>query len=134
LRPLLRNTADCANASFADVTKQYYNPQTKETAPLVKKRRIRVEGGAAPLAKPITIDYDSDDGRIIELKQQGYSDSSIAEMLRQEGRTRYVDKTIGSRFLRIRKLLQEKEDERLDDELSDWHAGEVCCGYWDFMT
>jgi hypothetical protein len=91
----------------------------------VKKPRIRVPGGVAPLAKPITVDYDSDDGRIIDLKQQGYSDAQVADTLRQEGRTRYVDKTIGSRFLRIRKLLLAKEDEQLDDELSDWHVGEV---------
>ncbi|EGP90786.1 unnamed protein product [Zymoseptoria tritici ST99CH_1E4] len=103
---------------------EYYNPQTKETARGVKKRRLRVEGGTAPLAKPITVDYDSDDGRIIELKQQGYSDAQVADTLRQEGRVRYTDKTIGSRYLRLRKAVLEKEDEVLDDELSDWHVGE----------
>jgi len=36
-----------------------------------------------------------------------------------------VPKTVGSRWLRLRKALEKAEEERLDDELSDWHAGEV---------
>lgn len=43
----------------------------------------------------------------------------------QEGRTRYVPKSVGSRWLRLRKALAEAEDEKLDDELSDWHVGDV---------
>lgn len=38
---------------------------------------------------------------------------------------RYEPKTVGSRWLRLRKLLERIENERLDDELSDWHEGEV---------
>lgn len=81
----------------------------------------------APTAKPVTANYDSDDGRIIELKQLGYSDEFVAAKLIEEGRIRYVGKTIGSRYLRLRKVLDDKEDDKLDDELSDWHEGEVCC-------
>lgn len=77
------------------------------------------------MSKRITADYDSDDARIIDLKQQSYSDEYVANKLREEGRTRYVGKTVGSRWLRLRKILEERDDERLDDELSDWHVGEV---------
>ena len=77
------------------------------------------------MPKRIVADYDSDDGRIITLKQQGYSDEYVAQRLMDEGRVRYVPKTVGSRWLRLRKALQEAEDEKLDDELSDWHVGEV---------
>lgn len=77
------------------------------------------------MPKRIVADYDSDDGRIITLKQQGYSDEYVAQRLMDEGRVRYVPKTVGSRWLRLRKALQEAEDEKLDDELSDWHIGEV---------
>lgn len=77
------------------------------------------------MPKRIVADYDSDDGRIITLKQQGYSDEYVAQRLMDESRVRYVPKTVGSRWLRLRKALQEAEDEKLDDELSDWHVGEV---------
>ncbi|KAI7548422.1 hypothetical protein KC331_g4418 [Hortaea werneckii] len=87
-------------------------------------KRVRVRGGKAAVPKRIVADYDSDDGRIITLKQQGYSDEYVAQRLMDEGRVRYVPKTVGSRWLRLRKALQEAEDEKLDDELSDWHVGE----------
>ncbi|KXT08210.1 hypothetical protein AC579_8680 [Pseudocercospora musae] len=109
---------------------EYYNPQTGEGAAAKQRaapdlaKSLRVPGGLAATSKKITADYDSDDGRIIELKQQGYSDEYVAEKLQQEGRIRYVGKTVGSRWLRLRKVLEDREDERLDDELSDWHIGE----------
>lgn len=77
------------------------------------------------MAKRVSADYDSDDARIIDLKQQGYPDEHVARVLIDEGRMRYASKTVGSRWLRLRKILQKYQDERLDDELSDWHVGEV---------
>ncbi|KAF2210615.1 hypothetical protein CERZMDRAFT_99232 [Cercospora zeae-maydis SCOH1-5] len=88
------------------------------------RSKPRVLGGIAAISKRICADYDSDDARIIELKQQSYSDEHVAAKLREEGRIRYVPKTVGSRWLRLRKVLEQREDERLDDELSDWHVGE----------
>lgn len=79
---------------------------------------------SAPV-KPIVSDYDSDDGRIISLKQQGHTDESVAKKLKQERRTVYTSKTVGNRWLRLKKMLERKDEERLDDELSDWHIGEV---------
>lgn len=118
-------TVSLAHVGPSDRFKQYYNPQTGDTAVSGrKKRKLRVEGGVAPHSKPVTADYDSDDARIIELKQLGHSDDFVASKLVEEGRIRYVGKTIGSRYLRLRKVLEDKEDERLDDELSDWHEGE----------
>ena len=86
---------------------------------------MRPHGGRAATTKPVSADYDSDDGRIIELKQQGYSDGAVSQKLLQENRVRYLPKTVASRYLRLRKVLEEAEDNRLDDELSDWHVGEV---------
>lgn len=74
--------------------------------------------------KKVSLDYDSDDGRLIELKKQGHSDEYVAEKLKEEKRTEYQPKTVNSRWTRLRKLLSQQEDERLDDELSDWHEGE----------
>ena len=114
---------------------QYDNPQTGERSlkragsPLADgqpaSKQHRVQGGKAAIAKPVLANYDSDDGRIIELKQQGYADQYVCERMTQEGRTSYVAKTISSRWLRLRKALQQAEDDKLDDELSDWHVGEV---------
>ncbi|KAK3679263.1 hypothetical protein LTR78_000824 [Recurvomyces mirabilis] len=112
----------------------YENPQTGEHSILKRAhspstshrptKGTRVQGGKAAVPKRILADYDSDDGRIIHLKQQGFSDEYVAQSLIQEGRIRYVPKTVGSRWLRLRKALEKAEEERLDDELSDWHAGE----------
>ncbi|CAK4034648.1 Hypothetical predicted protein [Lecanosticta acicola] len=108
------------------------NNQTKDPGrarkgrkkPVTAKRRPYVKGGLAVLAKPITIDYDSDDARLIELKQQDHTDVFVAETFQKEGRMRYSAKTVGSRWQRLRKMMIDAEDEELDDELSDWHVGE----------
>ncbi|KAI7277501.1 hypothetical protein KC345_g6578 [Hortaea werneckii] len=107
----------------ADDTSRKRSP-TPSAAGHKGPKRVRVQGGKAAVPKRIVADYDSDDGRIITLKQQGYSDEYVAQKLTDEGRVRYVPKTVGSRWLPLRKALQEVEDEKLDDELSDWHVGE----------
>lgn len=84
-----------------------------------------MKGGRPAYNKEIVADYDTDDGRIITLKQQGYTDDYVAQKMISEGRMKYVPKTVGSRWLRLRKVLEAAENERLDDELSDWHVGEV---------
>lgn len=66
-----------------------------------------------------------DDARIIELKEQGYTDTYVATRLKAEGRAEFKAKTIGSRWARLRKVREQAQDEILDDELSDWHVGEV---------
>jgi hypothetical protein len=90
---------------------------------------VRVAGGKAAGPKPIKANYDADDARIVDLKQQGYTDEFVARKLADEGRIRYVGRTIGSRWLRIRKALEAKEEEILEDEFSDWHDGEVRFNY-----
>ncbi|KAM3421614.1 hypothetical protein BST61_g2001 [Cercospora zeina] len=118
----------------AEPDRNLWRPETTDPKPLTDepegtneddpRSKPRVLGGAAAISKRICADYDSDDARIIELKQQSYSDEHVAAKLREEGRIRYVPKTVGSRWLRLRKVLEQREDERLDDELSDWHVGE----------
>ena len=65
------------------------------TPPARSLTRLKQETvGAARLAKPtapvmkvkpVTLDYDSDDARLIELKQEGRSDMYIAKVLSEEG-------------------------------------------------
>ncbi|KAK5128492.1 hypothetical protein LTR85_003160 [Meristemomyces frigidus] len=123
-----------ADDSDADDDVPYENPQTGERSlkragsPSINgqqpSKKPYTSGGRAAVPKRIVADYDSDDGRIISLKQQCYSDEYVAQKLIQEGRIRYVPKTVGSRWLRLRKALEQAEGEKLDDELSDWHVGE----------
>lgn len=61
----------------------------------------------------------------MDLKQQGYTDEYVARQLVKEDRIRYCARTVGSRWLRLRKALEAKEEEILEDEFSDWHNGEV---------
>ena len=85
----------------------------------------RVPGGKAAVPKKIVTDYDSDDARIMELKDLGYADEYVAARLAQEDRVRYDPKSVGSRWFRIKKLVKKQEEQRLDDEMSDWHMVEV---------
>lgn len=59
------------------------------------------------------------------MKQAGYNDNDVVKRLCDEGRTKYDPKSISSRWQRIRKCLQATEDELFDEELTDWHEGEV---------
>lgn len=112
---------------------QYENPQTGQRlrkrlhspSDGGSKKRSKIPGGRPAINKLITEDLDSDDQRIMELKRQGYSDPVICDKLVKEGRTRYKPGTVNSRALRIRRMMEKLEDEKLDDELSDWHIGEV---------
>lgn len=66
------------------------------------------------------------DETILRMKEAGYSTKEIAEYLRKEsnGEVDYDPKTIGTRYTRINKLLEEQAEQRIDDELTDWHEGE----------
>ena len=114
---------------------QYENPQTDQrsrkrlhspsTQPEESSKRARILGGRPATNKKVTADYDTDDNRIRELKHQGYTNQQVVTKLIDEGRVRYVPAPVASRWMRIRKIDEKKEDDRLDDELSDWHVGEV---------
>nr|OQO26540.1 hypothetical protein B0A51_08787 [Rachicladosporium sp. CCFEE 5018] len=91
----------------------------------VKREIQRPDGTVVAGPRPIKRDYDSDDERLIQLKQMGHADTYVATQLAKEGRVKYNARTISGRWQRIRKVLEEKEEEQLDDELTDWHEGEV---------
>ncbi|THW48498.1 hypothetical protein D6D25_04240 [Aureobasidium pullulans] len=88
------------------------------------KMNARVEGGYAPSFKPITVDLDEEDQMIVDMKQKGYNDLTIAQRLRAQGFTKYEPGSVSCRWLRIRKKTQEYEEKLLDEELTDWHVGE----------
>ena len=84
-----------------------------------------VKGGHAPSFKPITVDLDEEDQMIVDMKQRGYKDEDIVERLIEKGFTRYEPRSVNCRWIRIRKKTQEYEEMLLDEELTDWHVGEV---------
>ncbi|KAK4495794.1 hypothetical protein PRZ48_013062 [Zasmidium cellare] len=88
------------------------------------KQKVVKDSNIAAVPKKLTLDYDTDDARLIELKRQGKTDEQVSQQLKNEGRIQYEAKTVGNRWMRLKKLLIQQEDERLDDELSDWHEGE----------
>lgn len=84
-----------------------------------------VKGGHAPSFKPITVDLDEEDQMIVDMKQQGYKDEDVVERLIEKGFTRYEPRSVNCRWIRIRKKTQEYEEMLLDEQLTDWHIGEV---------
>ncbi len=87
--------------------------------------KTRVTGGRAAVPKQVVADMDSDDEIIKEMKGLGYRDEAVRDRLISEGRIRYEAKTISTRYIRIKRVLAAQEERILDEELSDWHDGDV---------
>ena len=68
---------------------------------------------------------NSDDELIVRMKGERFTDKQIAARLREEGRVDYHYKTISSRWVRLKRALEQKQDQDLDDQLTDWHEGDV---------
>jgi hypothetical protein len=98
-------------------------PRTNFTGSDYKK--VKLNGGRPALAKKVTAELDSDDELIVQMKQAKYQEKEIAQRLINEGRTHYHAKTIGTRWARLKKVLQARSDAMLDEELTDWHDGDV---------
>lgn len=63
------------------------------------------------------------------MKEAGVKDEDVAAEISARGGPKYNPKTIATRYARIKRMLQSVKDEKLDDELTDWHEGEVSQGY-----
>lgn len=123
---LVAPSSTSANAAATQVKTQKANKSTRSPAsPLRDVNRIRVEGGRAPAPRRILADLDSDDELIVKMKAEKFTDKQVAARLREEGRVDYHYKTISSRWVRIKRALEKKHDQDLDDQLTDWHDGDV---------
>lgn len=71
------------------------------------------------------IQLDAEDQIIVQMKEAGHSDEIIRDKLIDLGMTVYVARSIATRYGSIKKVMAEREDQMLDDELTDWHEGEV---------
>ncbi|RMZ80232.1 hypothetical protein DV738_g2908, partial [Chaetothyriales sp. CBS 135597] len=112
----------CCDAQSADDGKRKRSPivRLNETAP---KQRKGGDGRPA-MSKRVTADLDSDDEMIVRMKNAKYQEKDIARRLADEGRMFYSTKTIGSRWGRLRKAIEARQDELLDANLTDWHEGD----------
>ena len=64
--------------------------------------------------------------RMWVLRQENYSDRDIAKKINEEFGVNYQLKSIAAKLPRLAKQKREEEDQKLDEEMSDWHVGEVC--------
>ncbi|RMD43734.1 hypothetical protein DV735_g1395, partial [Chaetothyriales sp. CBS 134920] len=87
-------------------------------------KQRKVGDGRPAMSKRVTADLDSDDEMIVRMKNAKYQEKDIARRLADEGRMFYSTKTIGSRWGRLRKAIQARQDELLDANLTDWHEGD----------
>lgn len=90
-----------------------------------RNKKAKIAGGRPALPKKVTAEMDSDDELIVKMKQAKYQEKEIAQRLVDEGRTNYHPKTIGTRWARLKKAMQIRNDELLDQDLTDWHEGDV---------
>lgn len=88
-------------------------------------KRGKLAGGRPVLSKKVTIDMDSEDEMIVRLKAARYPEKEIYKRLVDAGKTHYSQKTIATRYCRLKKMLERHNEEMLDAELTDWHEGDV---------
>lgn len=63
------------------------------------------------------------------MKNAKFLEKDIAQRLKDEGRTSYNPKTIGTRWARLKQAKQAQQDELLDADLTDWHEGDVSSAF-----
>lgn len=88
-------------------------------------KKFKQEGGRPPIAKKVVPELDSDDEIILQMKQARFTDKDIAARLQGEGRIIYNEKSISTRYYRMKMVLRKYNDELLDADLTDWHDGDV---------
>ncbi|RMZ83918.1 hypothetical protein DV737_g1504, partial [Chaetothyriales sp. CBS 132003] len=125
--------ADSDGADMADETCDEEHPsdgdckrKRNSVTPLEGRASKRNKGGDGrpAMSKRVTADLDSDDEIIVRMKNAKYQEKDIAKRLADEGRMFYNTKTIGSRWGRLRRVMQARQDELLDANLTDWHEGD----------
>ena len=58
-------------------------------------RNVRTPGGRNAVSRPVSMELNSDDEIIVNMKRKRISDRKIADYLRESGRVNYNPKTIG---------------------------------------
>ncbi len=123
-------TTSCSNSTWPSANDRQVGVNQKKRTAIVlldgeTYKRMKVTGGRPAIAKKVTADMDSDDELIFSMKNAKYLEKDIAKRLADEGRMKYNPKTIGTRWARLKRAMQAKQDELLDGDLTDWHDGDV---------
>lgn len=84
------------------------------------RTQARVSGGRAAVPKPITADYDEDDRVLVYMKNMGYSDQQVVEAFKRDGRTVYSKQSVNGRYMRLLRVMEDKNDDLLARELAEW--------------
>ncbi|KAI9843597.1 MAG: hypothetical protein M1838_002529 [Thelocarpon superellum] len=87
-------------------------------------KKPKIAGGRAAVPKKVHWDMDSDDELLVKMKEGHYTDAEIADHLQKTGRVKYSRKTISSRYTRLRKAIDDHEEQRLDLGETVWHGGD----------
>lgn len=121
------NTGALLNSSSSATNMLQLKDKVKKSGSNEKHsyKRLKVAGGRPAMAKKVTADLDSDDELIVSMKNAKFKEKEIAQRMQDEGRVKYNSKTIGTRYARICRKLEEKNDADLDADLTDWHDGDV---------
>lgn len=86
------------------------------------------QDGMTPMAEhhAITMGESWIDATILRMHKSNHTPKEIAAELKTKsnGAIDYDSKTIGSRTTRIKKLLETQAEQRIGDDLDDWHEGE----------
>ena len=86
---------------------------------------MKVSGGRSAVARRVSADLNSDDEILVRMKQEGRTDRDIANTLKAAGRVNYNQKTIGSRWKRLRIALAARKDKELDAGFANWLVADV---------
>jgi len=110
-------------------------PQQHTVTSVAKSRRPQqnksftnasaVPVGRPPTTKAMADKLDIEDQIIFDMKRQGHRDEAVVARLVNQGLTAYKPQSITARYARIKKKMQQSNEELLDAELTDWHEGEV---------
>jgi hypothetical protein len=122
----------CFNGTVPDSVpdvQQDTTPDQDFEGEVERRGRMRLNGKSFVEGRPISADLDSTDELIVNMKEQGCSNEKIVLKLQEQGRVNYDKKTVGTRYIRIRAAITQRLDQQLDDELTDWHEGEVTLKY-----
>jgi hypothetical protein len=94
-------------------------------SPVLKSERRTLTGKKLATPRPIGIEMDEIDLKIIELKEQNMSNKEIAERIKELG-IEYDPKTIGTRYLRL-KAVNASRDKKGEDasSLREWTPEEA---------
>lgn len=77
------------------------------------------------MRREITAELSADDLLILKMKRQGASSQDIVKRLTKKGFKEIQPNSVRPRYERICKKIQDCNDELLDEDLTDWHDGEV---------